>query len=231
MNIKNTFLYQLIDFWSQKLRYRGVCKVEFGAHVKHRSYFEGRNVIGEYTVFKGSLGLGSYLEKNCNLSAQIGRFSSIAPHVICNPGIHSYKAPFASTSPFFFDSHRKKKLTFASEDTMKFFRRVDDDNSIDVQIGNDCWIGEGAFLVGGIHIGDGAVVLARAVVTHDVEPYAIVGGVPARVIGYRYDKETIKFLLHRKWWDESEDWLRENWKLLTDIEALKASSTQNIDKQ
>ena len=114
---------------------------------------------------------------------------------------------------------------------MKFFRRVDDDNSIDVQIGNDCWIGEGAFLVGGIHIGDGAVVLARAVVTHDVEPYAIVGGVPARVIGYRYDKETIKFLLHRKWWDESEDWLRENWKLLTDIEALKASSTQNIDKQ
>ena len=118
MNIKNTFLYQLIDFWSQKLRYRGVCKVEFGAHVKHGSYFEGRNVIGEYTVFKGSLGLGSYLEKNCNLSAQIGRFSSIAPHVICNPGIHSYKAPFASTSPFFFDSHRKKKLTFASEDAM-----------------------------------------------------------------------------------------------------------------
>lgn len=62
-----------------------------------------------------------------------------------------------------------------------------------MKIGSDCWIGTGVFLVGGIVIGNGAVVLAGAVVTKDVPPYAIVGGVPARILRYRYDEETINF--------------------------------------
>ena len=93
--------------------------------------------------------------------------------------------------------------------------------SIAVEIGNDVWIGEGAFLVGGITIEDGAVILAHAVVTKDVPPYAIVGGVPARIIKYRYDEETIAFLLRVKWWNNSIDWFQQNWRLLTDIEKLK----------
>ena len=76
-------------------------------------------------------------------------------------------------------------------------------------------------LIGGVEIGDGAVVLSRAVVTKDVPPYAIVGGIPAKVIGYRYDKETINFLLHTKWWDNTPERFEEYWDLLNDIEKLK----------
>ena len=65
-------------------------------------------------------------------------------------------------------------------------------------------------------------MLAGAVVTKDVPPYAIVGGVPAKIIRYRYDEETIAFLLRIKWWDMPEDWLKENWRLLNDMDKLKA---------
>ena len=77
-------------------------------------------------------------------------------------------------------------------------------------------------IIGGVHIADGAVVLAGAVVTKNVPPYAIVGGVPAKIIRYRYDEETISFLLQAQWWNNTEDWFKENWKLLTDIDKLKA---------
>lgn len=89
-------------------------------------------------------------------------------------------------------------------------------------IGNDVWIGEGAFLAGGITVGDGAMILARAVVVQDVPPYAIVGGVPAKVISFRYDEDTINWLLDIQWWNLDTNWLKENWKLLCDIDKLKA---------
>ena len=90
-----------------------------------------------------------------------------------------------------------------------------------VNIGNDCWIGQHVFIVGGVTIGDGAVVYAGAVVTKDVPPYAIVGGVPARIIRYRYDQETIDWLLRIKWWEHDIEWFEENWELLNDINKLK----------
>ena len=68
---------------------------------------------------------------------------------------------------------------------------------------------------------DGAVVLAHAVVTKDVPPYAIVGGVPAKVIGYRYDEDTIDFLLKVKWWNKDKKWFKEHWELLCDIDKMK----------
>lgn len=61
-----------------------------------------------------------------------------------------------------------------------------------------------------IEIADGTVILAHAVVSHNVPPYAIVGGVPAKVIRYRYDDETIQFLLKVKWWNKPIQWLKEN---------------------
>jgi acetyltransferase-like isoleucine patch superfamily enzyme len=90
-----------------------------------------------------------------------------------------------------------------------------------ITIGNDCWIGQGALLVGGVSIGDGSVVLAGAVVTKDVPPYAIVGGVPAKLIKCRYDADTINFLLEKKWWNKPIEWLKENSSLLNDIDKLK----------
>ena len=86
-------------------------------------------------------------------------------------------------------------------------------NERPVKIGNDVWIGRGAFIKGGVTIGDGAVIAAHAVVTKDVPPYAIVCGVPAKIIKYRFDCETIKELLDLKWWNyDLADFGELNWE-------------------
>lgn len=75
-------------------------------------------------------------------------------------------------------------------------------------IGNDVWIGYEAVIMAGVHIGDGAIIAARAVVTKDVLPYTIVGGTPAKEIRKRFDAEVIQQLLKLKWWDWSADKIR-----------------------
>ena len=86
-------------------------------------------------------------------------------------------------------------------------------------IGHDCWIGSGVRIMGGVSIGTGAVVAAGAVVTHDVPPYAIVAGVPAKVLRYRFDSETVQALLASRWWEcDILNWNADvDWK---DIPAL-----------
>nr|WP_319503814.1 CatB-related O-acetyltransferase [Bacteroides graminisolvens] len=78
------------------------------------------------------------------------------------------------------------------------------DNKGDIVIGNDVWIGFEAVIMAGVTIGDGAIIASRAVVTKDVEPYSIVGGVPAKPIRKRFSEERIAELLEMKWWDWSE---------------------------
>ena len=75
------------------------------------------------------------------------------------------------------------------------------DNKGDIIIGNDVWIGYEAVIMAGVHIGDGAVIAARAVVTKDVPPYTIVGGTPARKIRMRFEEETIAKLQQIQWWN------------------------------
>ena len=72
------------------------------------------------------------------------------------------------------------------------------------------WIGNNAIIKYGIKIGDGAIIGSGAMVTKDVEPYSIVGGVPAKIIKYRFTQEQIEFLLNFKWWDKDLDWLKKN---------------------
>ncbi len=204
--------------------FRKDVRIHWNNIVTSRSVFEGMCQLYDYATFDGYLGLGSYIGTGSCIRGKVGRFTSIADHVYCNSGIHPYKAPYATTSPAFYSlNHGKAQCgaTFATKQCFKEERFADEENRYVVEIGNDVWIGEGVFLAGGVHIGNGAIVLAHACVLNDVEPYAIVGGLPAKVIGYRYDKDTINWLLKIKWWNNNFEWFKDNWQLLNDIEKLK----------
>ena len=97
------------------------------------------------------------------------------------------------------------------------------DNKGDIVIGNDVWIGYEAVIMAGVHIGDGAIIGTRAVVTKDVPPYTIVGGIPAKKIRSRFDDTTIELLQQLKWWDWDPAKISENLDAIrkADIEALK----------
>jgi acetyltransferase-like isoleucine patch superfamily enzyme len=143
--------------------------------------------IGDYSYISGPV---NYIE-----AAHIGKFCSIARHTVIGVGDHNYN--WVTTHP---------ALTSEVYGLIKTTRSA-------VQkpapvIGNDVWIGINAVITRGITIGDGAVIAAGAVVTRNVEPYSIVGGVPARHIKYRFSPEVIAGLTESKWWDWDDDKLR-----------------------
>ena len=99
----------------------------------------------------------------------------------------------------------------------KRFAKHEFDGILRTVIGNDVWIGKRAIIKAGVKIGDGAVVGAGAVVTKDVPPYAIVAGVPAKIIKYRFDEDTIAQLLKTKWWNLSDEELEKRAGNITNV--------------
>ena len=105
----------------------------------------------------------------------------------------------------------------------KNFAELPEPENQGVEIGNDVWIGEAVFINDGVKIGTGAVVGAHSVVTKDVPPYAIVAGVPAKMIRYRFDEETIQKLLESKWWEWADEKLdRKGRNFGSAVEFLKS---------
>ena len=204
-----------------KKRYWGKARFNMSVHIEPTSTFEGANRLGDHTSFSGNMGYGTYVCSDCDIVGNIGRFCSIASDVKNALGVHPMTVPYVSTSPMFFSLRKQTGETFAQ-------KQLFDELKNPIEIGHDCWIGQRAFIVGGVKIGVGAVVLAGAVVTKDVPPYAVVGGVPAKVLKYRYDDETIEFLLKSKWWDMPVEWLRANYGLFSDIYEFKRVINETI---
>ena len=208
-----------------KYKWRGKLTFTFGCKINSASFFEGANKICSKTVFNGNMGYGSYIGANSVILGKVGRFTSIAYRCMVIVGRHPYTYPFATTCPMFFSLSKQNGHTFADKQLYEEVKYAEP--GCLVVIGSDCWIGADVRIIEGVKIGDGAMVLAGAVVTKEVPPYAIVGGVPATVKGYRYDKETIQFLLKIQWWNNSLEWFKENWELLGDINRLREHYIKN----
>ena len=145
--------------------------------------FEKNNVLYHYPIHRGRL--------------IIGKFCSIAcgTKFLFNCANHTLKSLSTYTFPLFYEEWELEKSNITTAW----------DNKGNIVIGNDVWIGYEAVIMAGVHIGDGAIIAARAVVTKDVPPYTIVGGTPAKEIRKRFDAEVIEQLLIQKWWDWSTD--------------------------
>lgn len=191
----------------------------WGAKVDRRAKLEGCCKVYSGTVFSGELGYGSYIGNDSTVLGRVGRFTSIAPYTTVVCGRHPYTLPYVTTSPMFFSQVRQNGYTFATEQAYEEFHWVDEQTP--VVIGHDVWIGARVSIIEGVTIHTGAMVLAGAVVTKDVPAYAMVGGVPARVIGYRYDEETIELLLKSEWWERDPAWLKDHWCIMNDIKEFK----------
>lgn len=156
--------------------------------------------IGAYSY----LGGGDTVIRNVS---KIGRFCSIAPNV--KIGLVEHPTECLSTSPIIWGGGQnifdtldyRDYLTNNSESIANCTEILVNKTKKKTHIGHDVWIGEAAFVRGGVSIGDGAIIAARAVVTKEVPPFAIVGGIPARIIRFRFANDICTYLLKLKWWN------------------------------
>lgn len=157
-------------------------------------------IVSNHSYLKEvEIGSFSYISQNSFiLNTKIGNFCSLAPNLISGPGEHP--SNFISTSPAFF--FKNYEFTFSEKDYFE--------HNKEVCIGHDVWIGARVFLKNGVKIGNGSIIAAGAVVVKDVPDYAIVAGIPARLIRYRFTEEIISELLKIQWWNWSADKLQKS---------------------
>ena len=214
--IKNVLIYLIIKFkfFGKEIKFKGIPKMS------KKVFFEGKNALfSNVQLGDCYLGLGTYIGHNTNIGrAKVGRFCSIGDNVRISLGIHP--THFISTHPAFYSPNKQAGFTFASKSQFDE-HNFSGDSGYHVVIGNDVWIGNNVLIFDGVTVGDGAIIAANSLVNKDVEPYSIVGGSPSKFIRYRFDLETIEFLIWFKWWDQDFNWLKENYFKFFSVDDFK----------
>ena len=189
--------------------------------------------VGDYTVYNDFVSDPLLFERNNVLYHYpinherliIGKFCSIACGVkfLFNCANHTLKSLSTYTFPLFYEDWDLKK-----SDVVTTW-----DNKGDIVIGNDVWIGYEAVIMAGVRIGNGAIIATRAVVTKDVPPYTIVGGIPAKPIRKRFTDDTIQKLEALQWWNWSFEKIKQSLPYLTsgDIDGLLTLSSLSDNEQ
>lgn len=180
--------------------------------------------VGDFTIYNDFVHDPADFEKNNVLyhypvngdKLKIGKFCSIAcgAKFLFTSGNHTLRSLSTYTFPIFYEEW--------GLDTKNI--RDAWDNKGDIVVGNDVWIGYEAVILSGVTIGDGAIIGSRAVVTKDVPPYTIVGGVPARAIRKRFDEDTIAKLKALQWWNWDEE------KISGSIAAIQSGAIDALGK-
>ena len=152
------------------------------------------------TLFDVNIGSYTYIQSNTNIfNCEIGNFCSIAGNVTI--GLAAHPTQYVSTHPVFFDN--TQPLPFFFTNSKKFT-----DTLPRTIIGSDVWIGQGVMIKAGIKVGHGSIIAAGAVVIKDVEPYSVVGGIPSKILKYRFSTEIVSKLLELRWWNKDEEELK-----------------------
>jgi acetyltransferase-like isoleucine patch superfamily enzyme len=200
-----------VRYWIYKFKYPGVVigkNTIIGGSFNHGN---GVFVCPSVFLFNVEIAGFSYVGESSKVqNARIGKFCSIAPEVRIGLGRHP--THFVSSYPGFYSPKASATINFGATHEFQEY--------LPVTIGNDVYIGSRSLIMDGIEIGDGAVVAAGAVVTKDVPPYAIVGGVPAKVLKYRFQQDTVSKLLKMKWWEWEEKTLHHRAKEFGSIDGF-----------
>lgn len=199
-------------------------KIIFGANVHFNlaTQFEGNNYLSaNSSLVSSKIGFATYLGEETIISkAIIGRYTSIGPNVNCIFGQHPSNT-FVSTHPAFFSLRAQVGFTYVKKQLFKEFSSPKvSGKPYTIQIGNDVWVGANVSIMDGVVIGDGAIIAANALVNKNVQPYTIVGGIPAKPIKKRFSDKHINFLLAIKWWEKPQDWIAKNAQLFSDIDLF-----------
>jgi acetyltransferase-like isoleucine patch superfamily enzyme len=190
-------------------------KIGYLSYAKNSSFGRYNTLQDNVSLVKVDLGDFTYISFRTAIgNAKIGKFCSIGPDCKIGLGMHP-SSDYVSTHPTFFSTSKRAQMSFADRD---YFEETKE-----IKIGNDVWLGANVIVMDGVSIADGVIIAAGSVVVKDIPPYTIVGGVPAKIIKYRFELDEIEMLLQSKWWDKDIQYLQDNFKKFHNIKEFLES--------